>query len=44
MDEFQINVLFTNNIMIDIEAIIDGKKVFMTFLYREPVLECIDQI
>ena len=31
MDEFQTNVLFPNNRMIDVEAVIDGIKVFMMF-------------
>ena len=39
MDEFQVNVLFSNNRMIDIEAVIDGIKVFMTFVYGDPVLD-----
>ena len=30
--------------MIDIEAVIDGIKVFMTFVYRDPVLERRDQV
>nr|VDD24878.1 unnamed protein product [Brassica oleracea] len=38
-DEFQVNVLFSNNRMIEIEAVIDGIKVFMTFVYGDPVLE-----
>ena len=32
MNEFQVNVLFSNNRMIDIEAVIDGIKVYMTFV------------
>ncbi|XP_056855051.1 uncharacterized protein LOC130504459 [Raphanus sativus] len=44
MDEFQVNVLFSNNRMIDIEAVIDGIKVFMTFVYGDPVLERRDQV
>ena len=39
MDEFQVNVLFSKNRMIYIEAVIDGIKVFMTFVYGDPVLE-----
>ena len=39
MDEFQVNVLFSNNRIIDIEAAIDGIKVFMTFVYCDLVLE-----
>ncbi|CAA7045965.1 unnamed protein product [Microthlaspi erraticum] len=37
MDEFQVNVIFSNNRMIDVEAVIDGNKVFMTFVYGDPV-------
>ena len=44
MDDFQVNVLFSNNRMIDIEAIIDGIKVYMTFVYGDPVLERRDQV
>ena len=44
MDEFQVNVLFSNNRMIDIETIIDGIKVFMTFVYGDHVLERRDQV
>ena len=44
MDEFQVNVLFSNNIMIDIETIIIGIKVHMTFVYEDLVLERRDQV
>ena len=44
MDEFQVNVLLSNNRMIDIEAIIDGIKVFMTFVYGDLVLERREQV
>ena len=44
MDDFQVNILFSNNRMIDIEAVIDGIKVFMTFVYGAPVLERRDQV
>jgi len=44
MDDFQVNVLFSNNRMIDIEAVIEGIKVFMTFVYGDPVLERGDQV
>ena len=44
MDEFQVNVLFSNNRMIDIEAVIDGIKVFMMFVYGDPVLERREQV
>ena len=44
MDEFQVNVLFLNNRMIDIEAVTNGIKVYMTFVYGDPVLERRDQV
>ena len=44
MDEFQVNALSSNNRMIDIEAVIDGVKVFMTFFYGDPVLERRDHV
>ena len=44
MDDFQVNVLFSNNRMIDIEAVIDGIKVFMTFVYGDTVLKRRDQV
>ena len=44
MDEFQVNVLFSNNCMIDIEAVIDGIKIYMTFFYGDPILEKRDQV
>ena len=39
MDEFQVDVLFSNNQMIDVKAVINGIKVYMTFVYGDPVLE-----
>ena len=44
MDEFQINVLFSNNRMIDGETVIYGIKVFMTFVYGDHVLEHRDEV
>ena len=44
MDEFQINVLFSNNRVINIETVIDGIKVIVTFVYGNPVLERRDQV
>lgn len=37
MEEFQVNVLFSNNRMIDVKAVIDGMQVFLTFVYGDPV-------
>ena len=44
MDEFQVDVLFSNNRMIDVKAVINGIKVFMTFVYGDPVLEKRDEV
>ena len=44
MDEFQVNVLFSNNKMIDIEVVIDGIKVFMPFVYEDPKVERREQV
>ena len=43
MDEFQVDVLFSINRMIDIKAVINGINVYMTFVYGDPVLEKRDQ-
>lgn len=37
IDEFRVNILFSNNCLIDVEAYIDGVKVFMTFVYGDLV-------
>src|SRR5690606_40245647 len=39
MDFLQVKILFSNNRMIDVSAVIDGIKVYMTFVYGDPVLE-----
>lgn len=39
MDEFQVDILFSNNQMIDVKAVINGIKFLMTFVYGDPVLE-----
>ena len=39
MDDLQVNVLFSDNWMIDVDEIIGRVKVFMTFVYGDPVLE-----
>ena len=44
MDEFQVDVLFSNNRMIDVKAVINGINVYMTFVYRDPVLERRDEV
>lgn len=44
MYDFQINVMFSNNHMIDIEAVTDETTFFITLVYRDLVLERRDQI
>ena len=44
MDEFQIDILFSNNRMIDVKAVISGINVYMAFVYGDPVLEKRDQV
>ena len=36
-NEFQINILYTSNRMIDVETVTLGKKNFLTFVYGDPV-------
>ena len=43
-NEFQVNILYTNITIIDVEAISLGKKVFMTFVYGEPVQQLRDHV
>ena len=39
MNDFEVKVEFSNERMIDIEAKIEGHKVFITFVYGDPVVE-----
>ena len=43
-NEFQVKILYSSNIMIDIEAVVKGKQVFLTFVYGEPVQELREQV
>lgn len=43
-NEYQVNILYTSNQMIDVEAVALGKKVFMTCVYGEPVQKLWDQV
>ena len=36
-NEFQINILYTSNRMIDVEAVTLGKFFLLTFVYGDPV-------
>ena len=36
-NEYQVQVLYSSNRMIDIEAVVMGKQVFITFVYGDPV-------
>ena len=39
MDAFDVSILYFDKYMIDISAMIEGHKVFMTFVYGDPVVE-----
>ncbi|XP_048633068.1 uncharacterized protein LOC125607235 [Brassica napus] len=38
-NEYQVKILYSSNRMIDIEAVSNGKQVFLTFVYGDPVQE-----
>lgn len=38
-NEYQVKILYSSNRMIDIEAVVKGKQVFLTFVYGDPVQE-----
>lgn len=42
--DYQVNILYTSNRMIDVEAIIMGHKVFLTFAYGDPVQKLREQV
>ena len=35
-NEYQVKILYSSNRMIDVEAVANGKQVFLTFVYGEP--------
>lgn len=39
MDASNVDIKFSNNRMIDIEAQVEGQKVYITFIYGDPVVE-----
>ena len=43
-NEYQVKILYSSNRMIDIEAVANGKQVFLTFVYGEPVQKLRDQV
>ena len=43
-NEYQVDILYTSNRMIDVETLALGKKVYMTFVYGEPVQSLRDQV
>ena len=43
-NEFEVKILYSSNRMIDIEAVVKGKQVFLTFVYGEPVQELREQV
>ena len=40
MDSYDVSILYYDKCMIDITATIEGHKVYMTFIYGDPVVEC----
>lgn len=43
-NEYQVKILYYSNQMIDVETVVLGTKVFMTFVYGEPVRKLRDQV
>lgn len=43
-NDYQINILYTSNRMIDVEAVIMGHKVFLTFAYGDPIQKFGEQV
>ncbi|XP_056858277.1 uncharacterized protein LOC130507599, partial [Raphanus sativus] len=43
-NEQQVKVLYTSNRMIDVEAEVKGKRVFLTFVYGDPVQKLREQV
>ena len=43
-NEYQVNVLYSSNRMIDVEAVAPGKTVYMTFVYGDPVQDLREQV
>ena len=44
MNDAELKVDFSNERMIDVEAKIEGNKVFITFVYGDPVVECREDV
>ena len=43
-NEYQVKILYSSNRMIDIEAVVKGKQVFLTFVYGDPVPKLREQV
>ena len=43
-NDYQVKILYSSNRMIDVEAVIKGKQVFLTFVYGEPVQKLRKQV
>ena len=43
-NEYQVKILYSSNRMIDVEAVVKGKQVFLTFVYGEPVQKLREQV
>lgn len=44
MNSSSVQILFSNDRMIDIETSIEGHKVYMTFVYGDPVIACRENV
>ena len=43
-NEYQVKVLYSSNKMIDIEAVVKGKQVYLTFVYGDPIQKLREQV
>ena len=43
-NEYQVKILYSSNMMIDIEAVVKGKQVFLACVYGDPVQELREQV
>ena len=44
MNDAEVDIGFSDNRMIDVEAKREGQKVYITFLYGDPVIECRENV
>lgn len=43
-DDHKVNILFISNMMIDVEAEVLGKKIYLTFFYGDPIIKLRKQV